>query len=74
VLEEDNGLRDRALRDRAGERALELEGLAVRDEAEIHQVGAAIHSARLLVVDELTGGLEIRRTNEDQSLRAGRRR
>ena len=37
-------LRDRALRDGAGERALQLERLAVRHEAEIQQVRAARHA------------------------------
>ena len=35
VLEQDHRVRDRALRDRAGERALELPGLAVGDVAEV---------------------------------------
>ena len=43
VLEEDDGLRDRALRDGAGERPLQLERLAVRDEAEVHEIRATRH-------------------------------
>jgi hypothetical protein len=40
VLEEDDRIGDRALGDRTGERALEVPGFLVRNEAEIEQVGA----------------------------------
>jgi hypothetical protein len=44
VLEQDHGVRDRALRHGAGERALQSEGLAVRDAAgKVEQVRASAH-------------------------------
>ena len=43
VLEQHHRVRDRALRDRAGERALQFPGLEVGDSAEVEEVGAALH-------------------------------
>jgi hypothetical protein len=43
VLEKDDGVRDRTLRHGAGERPLQVPGLAVRDEPEIEDVRAAAH-------------------------------
>src|SRR4051794_13746118 len=43
VLQEDHGVRDRALRDCAGQRALEVPRFAVGNQAEVEGVGAARH-------------------------------
>src|SRR5256714_3432031 len=46
VLEENDRLRHRSLPDRGRERALEVPRLAVRRQAEVHQVRARAHAAR----------------------------
>ncbi len=53
VLEHDDRVRDRTLRDRAGERALQLPRLEIRNLAELHHVPASRHGVRVLVVSRL---------------------
>src|SRR6185437_4915072 len=50
MLEEDDGVGDRALRDGAREGALQVPGLGVRDPAELHDVAAARHRLRVVHV------------------------
>jgi hypothetical protein len=45
MLEQHHGVRNRALRDGPGERALNRSGLAVRGRAEAQQVSAAAHGS-----------------------------
>ena len=47
MLEEDDCLRDRTLRDRPRERPLQVPRLAVRDEPELEQVAAGAHAVSL---------------------------
>ena len=74
VLEKDHGLRDRALRHRAGERALERERLGVGHEPEAQQVRAATHAVSVStcvgsgfsLIPMLGFGSALRRQSKDE--------